>query len=194
MVEFYVPILLGSIRTGRQSVKVARFILGKMQENDRVHTELLDLAEYDFPILQERPDQMDSLPTGLREFTEKLGRADGVLIVAPEYKNSYPGVLKNALDYLKAGAFQHKPIAICTVSAGGFGGLHCLTQLRLVCLALGGVPIPEIFPVSRVREAFDEKGIVQDPGLEERLEPFLAELLWHTEAMTNQREKSGPDR
>ena len=64
------------------------------------------------------------------------------MIIAPEYKNGYPGSLKNALDYLRPEVFRRKPIGIVTVSAGGFGGINCLAQLRLVCLAMGEVPIP----------------------------------------------------
>ena len=78
------------------------------------------------------------------------------MIVAPEYKNGYPGSLKNAFDYLPAGILRRTPVGIVTVSSGGFGGLNCLAQLRLVCLAMGGVPIPVALPVSRVDEAFDE--------------------------------------
>ena len=47
-------------------------------------------------------------------------RADALIIVAPEYNNGYPGVLKNALDYLLP-EYERKPIGIVTVSAGGFG-------------------------------------------------------------------------
>ena len=109
------------------------------------------------------------------------------MIVAPEYKNGYPGSLKNAIDYLEAGILRRKPIGIVTVSSGGFGGLNCLAQLRLVCLALGGVPIPVTLPVSKVDEAFDELGSLRDPKLAARVSPFLDELIWYTLALAHQR-------
>ena len=82
----------------------------------------------------------------------------------------------------KRGSWR-KPIGIVTVSSGGFGGLNCLAQLRLICLAMGGVPIPgRDFPVSRVEEVLDETGGLRDPKLAARIGPFLDELAWYTQA------------
>jgi len=116
-----------------------------------------------------------------------LKLADGLLIVAPEYKNGYPGSLKNAIDYLEAGILRRKPIGIATVSSGGFGGINCLAQLRLICLAMGGIPIPVALPVSRVEEAFDQERGLRDPKLGARTGLFLEELVWYTHALARQR-------
>ncbi|MEO5930688.1 MAG: NAD(P)H-dependent oxidoreductase, partial [Candidatus Kapaibacterium sp.] len=110
-----IPILLGSSRNGRKSLHVAHYLLEKLQLRAVVETRLLDLAEYDFPIMEERYVDMSPPPDGLREFAHTIAAADGLLIVAPEYKNGYPGVLKNALDYLAPNIFNRKPVAICTV-------------------------------------------------------------------------------
>jgi NAD(P)H-dependent FMN reductase len=187
---FFIPVLLGSSRIGRKSLGVARFIVEKLHEHSRIHTELLDLGTYNLPIMEHRLQDMEQLPSGLWEFSEQLRRADGLLMVVPEYKNGYPGVLKNALDYLEAGILRYKPIAICTVSSEEFGGLNCLAQLRLVCLALGGLPIPGALPVGKVQDAFDADGTLQDARLAKRLQPFLEELLWYVEAMVAQRRRT----
>jgi len=129
-------------------------------------------------------------PPQLSRLHHQLCKADGLIIVAPEYKNGYPGVLKNALDYFEAGILNHKPVGIATVSSGGFGGLNCLAQLRLVCLAMGGVPIPAAFPVSRVKKAFSETGELLDEGLTTKLGKFIDELIWYTEALSNHRQAS----
>jgi NAD(P)H-dependent FMN reductase len=180
-----VSVLLGSSRLGRQSVRVALHLLKKLAEIPNVSAQLLDLAEYAFPILEQRPEEMDEPPERLHDFISKLRGADAILIVAPEYKNGYPGVLKNALDYLPSQIFKRKPVAICTVSAGGLGGLNCLAQLRLVCLGLGGMPIPEILPISNVQDSFTEDGDSLDPRLAKKTRALLEELLWHAEAMSN---------
>ena len=83
-----------------------------------------------------------------------MARSDSLVIVTPEYNNGYPGGLNYALDYLLP-EYQRKPIAIVTVSAGGFGGINCLAQLRLVTLGMGAFPIPAL-PVSRAQDSFDE--------------------------------------
>jgi len=186
--SFYIPVILGSTRRGRQSPKVARFIAERMRRSERIETEILDLAEYNFPIMEERLRFRDDPPPGLREFGEKVARSDSLVIVTPEYNNGYPGVLKNALDYLLP-EYRRKPVAIVTVSAGGFGGINCLAQLRLVTLGMGAFPIPAALPVSRVAESFDEDGTPKDASYEKRAQAFIAEVLWFAEAIAVQKAK-----
>jgi NAD(P)H-dependent FMN reductase len=182
----YVPLLLGSTRRDRQSVKVAHFVLQRLSQRSGVETELLDLQEYDFPIMEERLRFRDDPPPGLQEFSDKIARADSLIIVTPEYNNGYPGVLKNALDYLLP-EYQRKPIAIVTVSAGGFGGINCLAQLRLVALGMGAFPIPASLPISRVQDTFNDDGTTNDPSYEKRVASFLDEVLWFTEAIADRK-------
>ncbi|NEO03458.1 MAG: NAD(P)H-dependent oxidoreductase, partial [Moorea sp. SIO3I7] len=156
-------------------------------DQNRIDTELIDLGEYKLPILEERLQDSSNPPENVLRFCSKLGEADGILLVTPEYKNGYPGVLKNALDYLEPQALKYKPIGICTVSSGRFGGLDCLAQLRLVCLALGALPIPDKLPVAHVKELFDDNGHLYDVRFKTRLESFMNELVWYTEAMVNQK-------
>ena len=186
--RFYIPVILGSTRRGRQSPKVARFIAERMRRSGGIETEILDLAEYDFPIMEERLRFRDDPPPGLGEFGEKVARSDSLVIVTPEYNNGYPGVLKNALDYLLP-EYRRKPVAIVTVSAGGFGGINCLAQLRLVTLGMGAFPIPAALPVSRVAESFDEDGTPKDESYEKRAQAFIAEVLWFAEAIAVQKAK-----
>ena len=187
--SFYIPIILGSTRRGRESPKVARFILEGMKHSARIETEILDLLEYNFPIMEERLRLRDDPPPHLREFSEKIARAASLVIVTPEYNNGYPGVLKNALDYLLP-EYQRKPIGIVTVSAGGFGGIYCLAQLRLVTLGMGALPIPSALPVSHVHDSFDDEGNPTDPSYEKRAKTFIDDLLWFTEAITTQKMKT----
>lgn len=184
-----IPILLGSTRIGRQSLKVAEFILGEMVAKEAIETEILDLSKYNLPLLEERLSQMKEPPDNLLQFCDKLDDADGILIVTPEYKNGYPGVLKNALDYLEPQALRHKPIGICTVSSSGFGGINCLAQLRLVCLALGGLPIPEKLPISKVGEVFDKEENLRDLSFQSKIESFINALIWYVEAMVRQSDR-----
>jgi NAD(P)H-dependent FMN reductase len=184
---FSIPIICGSTRRDRQSIKVARFVLTRLQQRRDVKTELLDLLELNFPIMEERLHRRDDPPPGLKEFGEKIGAADSFIIVTPEYNNGYPGVLKNALDYLLP-EYERKPVGIVTVSAGGFGGINCLAQLRLVCLGMGAVPIPENLSISRVQDAFKDDG-TYDHAYDKRAEGFLDEVLWFTEAIAARKAK-----
>jgi NAD(P)H-dependent FMN reductase len=185
----YIPIIVGSTRRGRQSPKVALFLAERLRRTGQAETEILDLAEYNFPMMEERLRMQETPPPGLVEFSAKLQRADAILVVSPEYNNGYPGVLKNALDYFGPAEYKNKPFGIATVSAGGFGGQMCLSQLRLIALGLGGFPIPAAFPVSVVQNSFDDEGNPAEARYEKSATAFLGSLVWYAEAVAAQKSK-----
>lgn len=182
---FYIPVILGSIRRNRESVKVAAFALNWLRRLPRVSAELVDLKELNLPMMEERLRFREDAPAGVLELSARINRADSIVIVTPEYSSGYPGVLKNALDYLKP-EYKRKPFGIITVSSAE-GGMMCLISLRQVILHLGGVPIPATLPVFRVQERFDADGNPQAPDFQKRAKDFFDELLWFTEALANHR-------
>jgi NAD(P)H-dependent FMN reductase len=183
---YFIPVILGSTRRNRQSVKVAKFVLDCLRQLDRVRTELLDLKELNLPMMEERLRFRDDAPASVLEFSAKINQADSIVIVTPEYSGGYPGVLKNALDYLKS-EYKRKPFGIVTVSAVETGGILCLDGLRQVVLHLGGVPIPASLMVGDVKESFDVEGKPADPTFTDRAGIFFDELLWFTEALSARR-------
>jgi NAD(P)H-dependent FMN reductase len=178
-----IPLLLGTPRLGRQSAHVAAHVHAAMSATGGVTAPLLDLSVLDFPIMEQRLADLADPPPGLTEFSATLAAADALMIVTPEYKNGYPGSLKNALDYQVAGILRRKPVAICTVSSSGFGGILCLAQLRLVILAMGGLPIPESLPVSDVRSVFAADGTLLQPGFDAKARSLVADLCWYAGRM-----------
>jgi len=138
--------------------------------------------------MEERLHRRDDPPPRLKEYAGKIDRADAIIIVTPEYNNGYPGVLKNAIDYLLP-EYERKPVGIVTVSAGGHGGITCLAQLRLVTIGMGAFPIPENLAVSRVHDSFNDDGTPNDPSYEKRAATFLDEVLWFAEAIADRKAK-----
>ena len=185
---YYIPVMLGSIRRNRESVKVAKYALECLRSIRCVSTDLLDLRDLNFPMMEERLRFRDDAPSEVIEFSRRISRADAIVIVTPEYNSGYPGVLKNALDYLKD-EYRRKPFGIITVSAAWSGGMLCLASLRQVILHLGGIPIPAILPVANVQNLFDKDGNPCDSGFLQRGKAYFEELLWFTEALTIQRRK-----
>src|SRR5438874_8621527 len=183
---YYIPVILGSIRRNRESIKVARFVISLLGNITGVTTELLDLKELNLPMMEERLRFRTDPPSPVSALSAKVNRADSIVIVTPEYNSGYPGVLKNALDYLKD-EYRRKPFGIITVSAAWSGGILCLASLRQVILHLGGVPIPATLPISKVQEVFDDEGNPRDQQFHQRIKMFFDELLWFTEALAAQR-------
>lgn len=186
MTDLDIPVLLGSVRRGRRSPTVARWVHRRLIARGGVASDLLDLAELDLPVMEERLRMRDDPPPGLEDLSSHIDRSDALVIVTPEYNNGIPGSVKNALDYLLP-EFQRLPVGVVTVSAGGFGGVSCLAQMRLVLLAMGAVPVPASLPVSRVQDAFDEHGDPTDDQLAPRTDRFLDELVWWAQAARRQR-------
>jgi NAD(P)H-dependent FMN reductase len=180
---YFIPVILGSTRRNRESAKVAQFVFDWLGRMDQVQTELIDLKELDLPMMEERLRFRDDAPANVLKFSAKINQASSIVIVTPEYSGGYPGVLKNALDYLKS-EYKRKPFGIVTVSAVETGGILCLNALRQVVLSLGGVPIPASLMVAHVKQSFDSTGNPTNPAFTKQAKIFFEELLWFTEALS----------
>jgi len=179
----YIPIILGTGRKDRQSEKAAKFILKEAKKLARVETELIDVR--DFPM--QSTDNSETSDQSKR-FAEIMTRADGFIIVVPEYNHGYPGELKMALDMAYT-EYNRKPVGICGVSMGGMGGVRAVEQLRLITIEFQMVPIRSAIYFSKIGQLFAEHGEITDPSYTERLGPFFEELLWYAKALKQAREK-----
>lgn len=106
------------------------------------------------------------LPPAVAALRERIRRADGVLIVSPEYNFSIPGGLKNVLDWLSRGEDQPwalKPVAIMSASMGPLGGARLQYDLRKVLLFLNAMVLakPEVF-IGMAQTKFDADGKCTD--------------------------------
>ena len=169
-------LILGTTRINNESQKVALFLKKLLEESGKVEVDYLDLGQVDIPIMEERLHKLEDPPQDLVTWNDNIRNAQGIIIVAPEYKRSYPGSLKNFFDYLPAQVFRYKPVAITTVSSGVLGGVACLGQLRLTCLALGGMPTPDHLRVPFVKELFPDDGTGPDEEFAGRASSFLEEF------------------
>jgi NAD(P)H-dependent FMN reductase len=184
----HIVILSGSVRMGRKSHRVALYMLEQIKKNKIGTVEIVDLMEYNFPIFSERLKFQTDPTDKTIEFAEKIKKADGVLIVTPEYNGGFPASVKNAVDLLNE-EWHKKPIAISTVSDGVFGGSQVIVQLQFSLWKLGALTIPARFPVPNINESYDEKGIPSNPEkTDKRAAKFLGELKWWMDAISKMKE------
>jgi len=177
-----ISIISSSVRTGRNSHRVALFFKNYIEANKIATTEILDLQQYQFPVFDERLKFQKNPTAAVIEFADKVRAADGVLIVTPEYNGGYPASLKNVIDLL-TDEWKHKPVAISTVSAGPFAGSQVITSLQFSLWKIQALTAAAMFPVPKVSESYDENGMPSDKaGSEKRAGAFIAELLWLMEA------------
>lgn len=168
----------GTVRNGRKSIHAARYVTGLLEERGH-DAELFDMAEHDVPLLETRryTDPGDP-PAAVERFGQLVEETDGIILVSPEYNHSYPGALKNLLDYLYP-EYEGTPFSFVTVSGGGFGGVRCETKLVDLVHTLQGHPGPSL-PVSGVQDVFDEDGELVDEDYEDRFTAFVDDTVEHT--------------
>ena len=178
----FIPVILGTVRKGRASENVARFVLGEVQKRECIETELIDICDLKFPI-DDAGEQIKS-----PKFSETCERADGFVIVSPEYNHGYPGLLKHVLD-TNLKEYIHKAVGVCGVSAGGFGGVRAIQGLLPVLRELGLVTIFWDGNFSGAQALFDESGEIKDRLThEKRIDKFLGELIWMSRVLRHGRE------
>lgn len=177
-----IAIISPSVRQGRKSHRVALWFKSYLEENKLAAAEILDLADYRFPLFDERLKKQENPMPEAVEFAGKIRTADGVIIIAPEYNGGYPASLKNVVDLL-TDEWRGKPVAISSVSDGPFGGTQVITSLQFTLWKMGAWTVPAMFPVPRVSETFDEEGRPSDDeAIGRRADRFTGELLRLIEA------------
>jgi chromate reductase, NAD(P)H dehydrogenase (quinone) len=121
------------------------------------------------------------LPPAAQELKEKIASSAGLLIVTPEYNNSIPGVLKNAVDWLSRPVadiprvFGGRPVALMGASPGRFGTVMSQAAWLPVLRALGMQPWwgPRLL-VGAASKVFDGAGRLVDERVRAELSAFVA--------------------
>src|ERR1700716_3975665 len=167
-----VAIFIGSLRKESLSRKLANALIKmapKTLEMEIVEIGHLPLFKQDF---EADPPQAE------RDFKGRVGAADAVLFITPEYNRSVPGALKNAIDvasrpYGKS-AWNGKPGGVITVSPGGVGGFGANHHLRqsLVFLNVPTMQQPEAY-IGGAATLFDDKGNIANDSTREFMQKFL---------------------
>lgn len=175
---YFIPVILGTNREGRQSEKVARLLMDEMQKHPEIETQLFDVQEFDLPKVGYGTALKDRFP----EYRDAIIRADGLVLISPEYNHGYSGRLKSVLDLLLK-EYAHKAVGLVGVSAGPWGGTRVIEAMVPMVRELGlAVTFTDLqFPF--VSKAFDEEGKPVDEKTYERVDAFLAELLWMSKTL-----------
>ncbi|MEP7149739.1 MAG: NAD(P)H-dependent oxidoreductase [Acidobacteriota bacterium] len=171
--KLFVPLILGTSRKNRESENVARWVFGKMQDRDDIETQFFDVCDFEIP----RGEYGTEIGHLFPEWRDAIIKADGLVIVTPEYNHGYPGSLKSVLDLLLK-EYIHKAVAFVGVSAGPWGGTRVIEASVPMVRELGlAVTFSDLnFPA--VKSKFDEKGNLLDEAYEPRVTGFLDELVW----------------
>jgi NAD(P)H-dependent FMN reductase len=159
-----VEVIVGSVRPGRFGPVVADWFVRHAGARADLTVRTLDLA--------------DNPP----DFAARIGAADAMVVVTPEYNHSYPGPLKSAIDDVGT-EWRGKPVAF--VSYGGLsGGLRAVEALRVVFAELHTVTVRETVSFHLAHQRFSADGEPLDaPAATNAATVLLDQLAWWGRAL-----------
>jgi chromate reductase, NAD(P)H dehydrogenase (quinone) len=148
----------------------------------------------DIPLYDGDVEATQGIPAPVETLKDAIAASDGVLIVTPEYNNSIPGVMKNAIDWLSrppadiARVFKGRPFAIMGATPGQGGTLLSQAAWLPVLRTLGTLPYFEgRLGVSGAAKVFDTDGHIVDDAIRARLETFVKGFVEFCDAMKARR-------
>src|ERR1700722_14705259 len=185
------PVLLGSVRSDRQGIKAARYIIRQLEARGHEPV-LVDPLEKKLPLLDRMYKEYPRgrAPKGLEELAALYRRADGFVIVTGEYNQSVQPALKNLLDHFLEEYFW-RPSTIVSYSAGRFGGVRAAVTLRTVLAEMGMSSVPSVLSIPSIRSALSDEGEAHEPWIDRAAARMLDEFEWYVEALAAQRKAKG---
>lgn len=156
--ELQIGIIVGSIRHGRKGAQVGRWAADLAGERDDARFRLIELADYDLPLLT-----AETVPGAAnREYDseqrQRWGRdidaCDAFVFVTPEYNHGVPGAFKNAFDSIGP---EWSDKAIGFVSYGSESGVRAVEQWRQIVATFNMVDVRSQVSMATFAE-FDEQG------------------------------------
>lgn len=167
-----VQLIIGSTRQNRISPAIAQWIVARAEEHNDIQLEVVDLKDINLPFFNEptSPSVAPGVSDAAKNWSAKVSGADAYIFLSPEYNAGYPGVLKNAIDYLRE-EWQASPVSIVTY--GFSGGRSSAAQLKQVFTRIGS-------DIIESGVAIDIGGIINEEGniteTEENLKQYLSAL------------------
>lgn len=144
--------------------KLAR-LAADMVEGQGATVTFAEYGEFDSPIYDDELFDASSIPDSVSMFIDKLNGAKGIILASPEYNWSFPGSLKNLIDWAsvkKPNPLQGKSILLLSASPSLRGGAEGLVQLRTPLSALGAFVYPKMFYLAKADALLQNNTITDD--------------------------------
>lgn len=164
-----IAVIVGSTREGRVGDTVASWFAGVARGRTDIEVDLIDLVDYDFPARFPR----DVTPEMTR-FTSAVARADGFVVVTPEYNRGFPASLKQAIDFAYD-EWHAKPVGFVSYGCRS-RGFHAVAALRVVFTDLHTHTVRDEVALDLME---NEPGPAQEPAATRMLD----QVVWWGEAL-----------
>ncbi len=166
MTQTSIAVLVGSLRADSVNRKLAELLAAQAPAGVRV--DIIDgLGQ--IPFYNEDVDHPDTVPAPAALLRQRVGGADRVLAVTPEYNGTMPAVLKNAIDWLSrpygAGAMVGKPFGVVGATPTPYGGKWAHEDAARSARIAGAQVVEDV----TVSQSAIEVDVLTDPDVLARL-------------------------
>ena len=174
MSQTRVAVLVGSLRADSVNRKLAELL--RDHASDDVTLDLVD-GLGDLPFYNEDIDNEQDVPPAARALRERVGGADRVLAVTPEYNGTMPAVLNNAIDWLSrpygAGAMSGKPFGVIGTTPTPYGGKWSHADAARSAGIAGAVVVEDV----TISQSSIDVDVLTDPQVLGKLHDAVARLV-----------------
>ena len=161
-------IISATSRENSLTLQIAHIVKG-LYEELKEPCEILDLRNIPFSEMAEKPYTKDTAGSAaLAPFTEKIAKAEALILVCPEYNGGVPGLIKHFIDHWRfPESFVYKPV--CLIGLGGkFGALRPVEHLQNIFLYRHSFVFPIRVFIQNVQNILRE-GRIEDQNINDLL-------------------------
>ena len=174
MSQTRVAVLVGSLRADSVNRKLAELL--RDQASGGVTLDLVDgLGE--LPFYNEDVDNERDIPAAARALRDRVGGADRVLAVTPEYNGTMPAVLNNAIDWLSRpygqGALVGKPFGVVGTTPTPYGGKWSHADAARSAGIAGAVVVEDV----TISQSSIDVDVLTDPEVLGKLHGAVTKLV-----------------
>lgn len=169
----------GSNSSTSINYKLVRYTTSLVEGHE---VELLNMADYNFPVFSEDLEREEGYSDLLRELKDRIGHANALIISVNEHNGNPSAFFKNVLDWLSRmdrGFLADTKIFLMSCSGGRRGGSGSLEVVKGILPRFGGEIIAS-FSLPSFNHTFDTAKGITDPELAEAhknaLETFLSQI------------------
>jgi NAD(P)H-dependent FMN reductase len=176
-----------SLRKKSLNTILAKLAAAVIKKNGGI-VDFASMSEFDCPSFNQDLEIENFQPAGSKEFRKRILANDAFVISSPEYNGSFPGLLKNSIDWVSR--FRPQPFNEChsllmSASPSMGGANHGLWSLRIPLEKLGSNVFSSMFSLATAHKAFTPEGNIADETLAKRFEDNLISFMSLVEAAKN---------
>lgn len=164
--------------------KLAR-VAADMAQAQGASVAFAEYGDFDAPIYDDELFDKNSFPESVSRFIKRTEQAQGIILASPEYNWSFPGSLKNLIDWAsvkKPNPLAGKPLLLLSASPSLRGGAQGLVQLSLPLSALGTHVYPKLFTLAKAETVLQD-GVLNDSTLNKELTQLIEGFIRFTKAL-----------